>query len=496
MIRPRQGLFLVILFLLISCRQVEPTNLITPTPFEVTSSLPRVPVVEPIPISLTHLSANPEFFEGSTLQLAGEYQRLPILACNRDPHPGPASWAIIGEGLLANASGLDSQLRSLLTKNQPITVEGRWLRFIGPVGCGKSAPVQEVWYLSVTHVIEPYPLARATKDSMAQSAEPTTIAALPETTFVPPQGTEENPGDTTGEQATATPFFTATVEPIPSPTLATTIPPSPIPPIDASITPDGTGTSTPTAVASATATGTVAPPEDETGTPDPSPTLSPSPEGKIFNDKGSIDYEDLKIETLQSGIPDQWTLAVDTTDSITITVAPASNANIVISILDETGATIVDAHDQSPGAEVETIKALSITTPGLYEIYVNAEPAMQTDYALMVMNSDSYSFSFQGTLTPSSPRSASLEPDSDHFWFFPMSAGNKINIRVTPSSQADPYLELYDPRGSRVLTIDDTGTGETESLEDYEALSDGMYGIRVGEFDFATMTYQILLTQS
>jgi hypothetical protein len=77
-----------------------------------------------------------------------------------------------------------------------------------------------------------------------------------------------------------------------------------------------------------------------------------------------------------------------------------------------------------------------------------------------------------------------------------MSAGNKINIRVTPSSQADPYLELYDPRGSRVLTIDDTGTGETESLEDYEALSDGMYGIRVGEFDFATMTYQILLTQS
>ncbi len=199
---------------------------------------------------------------------------------------------------------------------------------------------------------------------------------------------------------------------------------------------------------------------------------------------------------LDSGVQERWTLPIDTSDSITITVAPASTANIFISVIDENGAIIVDAQDRGPAGEVETIEALNLREPGIYEIYINTEPAMETDYALMVMNSESYSFDFRGTLIPSSPRSDSLKPDNDHFWFFSLSEGSNISIRVIPDSQADPYLELYDPQGSRVLTIDNTNTGETELLEDYEALTGGLFSIRVGEFDFAAMSYQILLTRS
>ena len=506
MIRSPKGFFLAILFLLISCRAGEPTLNNTPTPFGSTPILPRVPAVEPIPISLSNLAANPEFFEGSTLQLAGEYQLLPKLVCSRDPHPSPATWGIVGEGLLANAAGYDTQLRSLLAKNQPITVEGHWLRYNGPIGCGKSATVQEIWYLSVNRIIEPYPLARVPNQQAAQGAGSTTIAALPETPNVPTQEFNETPTNIPLEQATESILIatttipteaslnaTSTLDPALTTTLPLTISLTPDPTIQSTITPVFTGTFTPTPDKNVTAT-QASTPGNETNTPGPTGTSTPQSQGQNFNDKGSIDYEDLKIGTLQAGKPDQWTLAVDTADSITVTVAPASNANILITIIDENGAKIVDAHNLSAGGQVETIKELSITTPGLYEIYIDTEPAVETHYALMAMNSDSYSFAFMGTLVPSSPKNDTLVPDNDHFWFFPLSVGNKINLRVTPNGQADPYLELYDPQGSRILTIDDSGTGETEVLENYEALLNGMYSIRVGEFDFAAMSYEILLT--
>ena len=468
---------------------------------------PRVPASEPIPISLSNLAANPEFFEGSTLQLSGEFQRLPILACNRDPHPSPATWGIVGEGLLANAAGYDTQLRSLLAKNQPITVEGRWLHYNGPIGCGKSAPVQEIWYLSVNRIIEPHPLARIANEQAGQGIESTTIAEIPETPIELTQVLLENP--TEPPEGVATESFqivtttipnetpadvSSTLQPALTATLPITISPTPNPTNANTPNPALTATSTPTTNNITTAT-IASTPGNSTNTPQPTGSSTPQGQGQNFNDKGSIDYEDLRISTLKSGIPDQWTLAVDTTDSITITIAPVSNANLTISIIDENGTKIVDAQNESSAGEVETITALNISTPGLYEIYIDAEPAVETHYALMAMNSDSYSFNFMGTLVPSSPKNDSLVPDNDHFWFFPMSVGQKINLRVTPNSQADPYLELYDPQGSRVLTIDNSGTGETEVLESYEALINGMFSIRVGEFDFAAMSYEILLTQ-
>ena len=114
----------------------------------------------------------------------------------------------------------------------------------------------------------------------------------------------------------------------------------------------------------------------------------------------------------------------------------------------------------------------------------------------MVLDSESYSFIFKGSLRDSSLRSDSLAVDHDHYWFFSASDGESVNMSVTPSGQGDPYLELYGPDAARLLTIDNTGSGETEPLENYSILANGMYAIRVGEFDFAEMSYQITLSKT
>ena len=114
----------------------------------------------------------------------------------------------------------------------------------------------------------------------------------------------------------------------------------------------------------------------------------------------------------------------------------------------------------------------------------------------MFMDADSYSFIFRGRLLENSSRSDALAENNDHFWFFDVQGGESVSFSITPESGKDPYIELYDPAGARMLTIDDTEGGEVESLDSYTLLDSGMYGIRVAEFEFLPMSYQIVLTKS
>jgi hypothetical protein len=214
------------------------------------------------------------------------------------------------------------------------------------------------------------------------------------------------------------------------------------------------------------------------------------------NPKGQLNYEDLVMSALESGAVDNWTLTIDSQEFLTITVAPASSANILISVLAENGQIVVDRQDQAPIGEVETISNLSLGKPGSYQIHISSEPAEESDYALMVMNAESFNFDFRGTLSSGEQSTDSLSADSDHFWFFSASDGEIISMQVTPNDQGDVYTELYGPDGSRLLTIDNNLSGEAEKLDNYGIPDTGMYGVLVGEYDFAAMSYQIIVSKS
>ena len=225
------------------------------------------------------------------------------------------------------------------------------------------------------------------------------------------------------------------------------------------------------------------------------PAILHDPDFQGPNPKGQLDYEDLVMSTLESGAVDSWTLTIDSQEFLTITVAPASSANILLSVLTENGQIVVDRHDQAPAGEVETITNLSLSEPGSYQIQISSDPTEESNYALMVMNAESYNFNFRGTLSPGEQRSDSLPANSDHFWFFSASDGETISMQVTPYDQGDAYVELYGPDGSRLLTIDDSDNGEAEILDNHSILATGMYGIRVGEFDYFAMSYQIVVNK-
>lgn len=486
---------LLLSILLVACAPRERPE--TPTPFSVTPLVARITTAAPIPIGLANLAANPDFFVGATLQLSGAFRRLPRQVCAGETFRSPATWGLEADGYLASAAGMDRQLRALLAEGQSLTVEGRWLRFSGPVGCGPQAEEQDIWYLSVDRVLEPHPLVQlgsATVAAAPTAAQPTAVAALV------PSATVETP---IVESPTAAPVpETATLGPEPAQTLtaATTT-------ISATVTISGTAvvTQTPALIPTATAGATPDPAASPTATLSPGATRSPlastataTVSGTAVSggatERGSLDFEDLVIDTLPQGSSHSWTLDLAANSAITLTVAPATAANITLSVLAPDGSTLVNAQNQAPAGEVETIRDLQITNPGSYRLLVGTTPAAATDYALMAMDSDSYSFDLRGTLRTNNLRSDTLAADHDHFWFFSATNGDALSFTVTPQDSGDPYVELYDPGGARILTIDNTGEGDAESLTDYTLLASGMYGIRVAEFDFRVMSYQIILS--
>jgi hypothetical protein len=260
------------------------------------------------------------------------------------------------------------------------------------------------------------------------------------------------------------------------------------------VPPVGTGTLTATPVISATPTisatlGTGSPTPD--GSTTPQATATPfAGDPKI---KGTLDFEELVMSNLENGAVDSWDITLDSSDFLTVTVAPASSANMVISVIDPNGQILVDKQNQSPAAEVETISNLSIRESGTYHIQISSDPAEPSNYALMVSDNSSYEFIFRGTLNPDQQRSDSLPEDVDVFWFFTAADGENFNLEVTPNGDVDAYVELYGPDAVRLLTLDEKEAGEPEYLTDHSILASGMYAIRVGEFDFEPMIYQIII---
>lgn len=216
---------------------------------------------QPILVTFPELNERPFDFQNQRLRVSGSLTRFTPPACV--PYSGPVfRWGLITDDLQMNASGFESLMR-LVSTGTPMTVEGIWRLYSGPLGCGKGPVTDDVWYLQVERIIAPNP--------------------FPPTTAVPDQ-----PGI---PELTATPTF------IPSPTPGG-IPPTTVPAVTAAAT--STTTSYPgaptatlrpgeTAVATATATtasGTTPYPGAPTATPRPdeatiTPTSSATPDRNV-----------------------------------------------------------------------------------------------------------------------------------------------------------------------------------------------------------------------
>ena len=256
------GLLASILILTVACRPAG-----TFAPGQATQTPSGVLTGEPVRVSFPELDADPAAYRNQLIRVSGIFQRLPEPECARWRGPD-VSWSLIDEGLQMEATGYDSLLR-LLPSGVPLTVDGFWRLYEGPLGCGKEPPMGSAWYLEAIRLVQPNPLpltgdatlnggpsprelpgAGATPAGDGGTPLPTTAGTAPPpgATAAPtatPGGGLQPPGTAT-RRATATASPAPAFTPTPSPTRASggafTPTPSPSRPGVATLTPRPTST--------------------------------------------------------------------------------------------------------------------------------------------------------------------------------------------------------------------------------------------------------------
>ncbi|MCI0578927.1 MAG: pre-peptidase C-terminal domain-containing protein [Chloroflexi bacterium] len=450
-------------------------------------------------VPLTTLIRNPSTFEGTFIQLTGQYEPLPLLVCNEDQHRSPATWALTFGDVRVLAGGFDLELRSLAAEGLLLTVEGRWQFWRGPVGCGRRAPVEELWYLEASRILSPNPLVRPTEEGQV-------VAELPSPTATVAEGTGPAPLPTTGNGGPTipTPAPPAGATPTRPPTAATptpTIGPFPTLPLPATPTPlfSPTPSATPTGGA-----GGPTPTESPSPTPDASASPNQTPAGTpVPVDQGEIEVHEVSDapynypvkRNLAAGAAHRWTFSPISGQLTSASVSPVPELDVILQVLDSSDTVIATEDDRGAGLP-EFIDELSLSGSGAYQLIVTAKGNSAGDYAVVVQTGEAEPFFvFQQNMNYGGNVSGNLPTVVDHLWHFQGTAGETVIITAT-SSDADLVLYVLGVEGgadSELEYANDTSTGEeviTLTLPET-----GYYSIGVGEAEFEIASYAMSLVE-
>lgn len=492
-------LLLLLLPLLAACGRGGASS---PTPFPTAAGTPSPTASGPVVLTVAELAAAPGLYVDTVVQVSGLFRKQPLLVCDTEPHLSPAAWGLAEEGLLAPAGGYDQQVRGLLPEGLLMTVEGRWRRWQGLVGCGKGAVTREVWYLDVARILSPSPLVQVT---LTPGAPGTAVAEVSPTAegegALPTEDLSLLPTPLPEEEFPTPDFATSPVDEFPVPT-EEAFPTEPLPPTQeiepiggatptvttaGTTTPEGTGTPTITGTP-ATATPTI------TGTP---PTATPTvPGGGQTTTKG--DLRNLEGEfatsTLAAGATDSWAMEIFDNETYTIYVQAPAPVDIVLTLLKD-GQIIVDRQNTAAPGAPETITAPGGAVEGIYEVRVAAATGAATGYAIVLVADPETLYTVSGMIAPDLPRNGVQLPSQvSHFWFFTATVGDDVTIAAKPAG-GDLNIELYGPDGNYLDEFDDGFDNETDTAE-WTVETTGLHAVIIYEWDASAITYDLTMTRN
>lgn len=496
------------------------------------------PPSQPIVLDVADLAAQPEAYAGAYVRVSGRYGRAPVVVCEANARRSPATWMLSGEEQSIGAAGFEHLLRPLWPSGLTVTVEGRWRWWRGPVGCGKGARVQEVWYLAVTKIVSPSPIARVTltpsgvadggrveapdatstpSGSGEEGVTPTTAAGTRQPTPSPatPSATPTDDGDREAEP-TARPTLTTTAA-ITATETVTSATPSPTNTPDPNETPQPGETGTPTLTPTPTRTLRPGETPQPTNTPSSTPTPSNTPQPGEASatptqtstsaplsivDQGALTFQDLQGRTMPENTAHSWQLEIEAGDVITVSVAAPLDRDLALEIQDSEGETVV-ATNEGPAGQIEAIARQTFNEAGTYRVIVREAQQRASAYHIMALNQFNASLVFSGILNFGETESDQLEGFTDNFWFFRGEANTSVDITVSPTqNNRDVLFKVYGPDGA-LLTgsygpegwIDNGLNGEPEELLDFALPGAGLYAVHVGESSFERAGFTITVTE-
>lgn len=525
---------LSMILLLVACDGAD----LTPTPFPATwTPAPALNPQQSYAIEIPELLAESDKYVGAYVEVTGQYRKRPLLICESESatNPSPATWEISDStGVTLGAGQFDEALRSLIPNGLTVTVAGYWQQWEGPVGCGKQADQETVWFLEVTDVISPSPIVQVTltpspiggspvlsEDMITPDSNATTNPnsqpfptqededGLPinELTPSPADATATAVSDNNGgiTNPTSTPFngeemgdtnFTPT-PPGDNDGLGTAVPTNTRPPDNGS----GTTTATPNANATATRTG------GESGSPTPTPpdigqaTSTPRPNtGDIIGIDDILSEDQIGFEYISPNLSHDWEIALSASRNITISVAADPGVNIGLELLDGDD-NILTSSDKAGAGAIESINNFSVNPDNEYFLRVYTTSQEDGNYIVLVWGSGELQLNARGYLNYNQPKTDTIPASNSvrHFWFFYGEEEEVVDITTStvstpPDNDPAMVISMYDTNGEYMELDGDEILWFDVEVENIKLPADGLYAIWLEEISYDAAEYTVSIS--
>lgn len=215
-----------------------------------------------------------------------------------------------------------------------------------------------------------------------------------------------------------------------------------------------------------------------------------------FYDAGDLSYDQSQRETLQVNEAHAWFFNGKEGDEVEIIVTPlSSRLDLDVWLLDPDIERLTTQDTHLLGEKERIMHTLP--RDGQYLILVTEFFGTAGDYEIQLAANVTDIPINAGTLTYDDPVTGVLPPEQSVVWTFDARKGDLLDLELTTTaSERDLIMYVQGPNGNRVLTIDNSGTGEAELFPMLSISTDGEWGIVVKEFFGDQAPYTLTVKRS
>jgi hypothetical protein len=182
-------------------------------------------------------------------------------------------------------------------------------------------------------------------------------------------------------------------------------------------------------------------------------------------------------------LDDYWTFNGESDQYATISLVPMEEGiDLTLSLIEPTGGVMIGV-DDGYADDLEVLTDIPLPEGGTYLIKVGEFFNESGTYELSLTLSDEPQSGGGGRIALGQEITSEIDENSEHTWIFEGTADKSITIVVNSlNEQLDVILELYDPLGRELLSLDEGFAGDSEVLTGFELPVTGEYIIIVRGF--------------
>jgi hypothetical protein len=218
--------------------------------------------------------------------------------------------------------------------------------------------------------------------------------------------------------------------------------------------------------------------------------------GATYPSEGTLTYG----QTIDSSINDDtasvWKFRGSEGDIVTITVDPQDeDLDVVVDVLDESGASILDNGEVDDSFGLEEIRSLALPGNGIYFVSTRGFGGSVGNYRLRVVVAGGAAGA--GSIHFGESVDGSVVSADASVWEFFADAGDYIDITVIPlDEEFDVVVDVLDETGNSILEQPVDMSFDTEYIRVLPVPANGLYMVAITGYEGATGNYELTLALS